>query len=460
MRRPKRFGVGTTALAGKHRAQAFLYASLAISLVGLLVSLLYWLVNVDTATGGRVLPLHRLLEGLLTRSQLELWKHLSLDASTVTSLIPLIFFFYTGRATLVFLSSPRLVEKYSSCSRDRFPFAPNYQTTWIQLGLIGTLWGFLLIGKHLKVGIDPAESVTVLVMAFGTALLSTFAGVVAAYIFAPPTCAAYHWLLREANIRSKQPAHLLDELKKGLQDLGDSAAGASRTLVSGAESQSALTESAARTSEALQKLQDRVSGLDFEAPLCRIIDTLVLRASEAQAARFQQIEAAVSSQHTLLATKIGEGMIGLGREIREGLREAHTAFAGQVTAEMARVHATQIEERKSERVALLDSLSGLESTLVKEQRRLAENLEVRFEQWAAAPPVQEVLASSRQTRDSLTAVERKLAELRSEIGRLARSSEAAVSRTSTTVGQAEEGRFPRLARGLAFFRNLTSRELK
>jgi hypothetical protein len=451
MRRSKRFRIGTTALVGNYRAQAFLYTSLAISLAGLLVSLIYWLVNVDTASGGKILPLHRLLEGLLTRSQLELWKHLSQDASTVTSLVPLIFFFYTGRAALAFLFAPGRLEKYAERSRERFPFAPNYQTTWIQLGLIGTLWGFLLIGKHLKLGIDPAESVTVLVMAFGTALLSTFAGVVAAYIFAPPTCAAYHWLLREAGIGSKQPAHLLDDLKKGLRELSESAAGASRTLASGAEGQAALTESAARTSEALQKLQVDVSTLDFASPLGRIIDALVERASEAQAARFQQIEVAVGGQMTLLTIKIGEGLIGLGREIHEG----QIAFAGQVMAEMARVHAEQREERKSEGAALLDSLAGLKSTLATEQRRLAGSLEGSFDRLVATSPVKEVLASSQQTQKTLVEIERRLAELRSEIGRLARSRDS--SGPGGKGGRIEAGRFPRLARGLAMLRNLAVR---
>ena len=456
MWRPKRLGIGPSALAGKYRAQAFLYTSLAISLVGFLVSLVYWLVNVDNASGERLLPLHSFLTSVLTQSQLAFWNELSQDASTVTSLVPLIFFFYTGRAALAFLISPGRLETYLERSRDRFPFALNYQTTWIQLGLIGTLWGFLLIGKYLKVGIDPAESVTVLVMAFGTALLSTFAGVVAAYIFAPPTCAAYHWLVREVGIRGRQPAHLLDELKKGLQELCDSTAEAARTLVSGAKNRPALTESAVRTTEALQKLHDQVSGLDFEARLGRVVDVLVQRASEAQAARFQQIEAATRGQLTLLATKIGEGLIGLGREIREG----HIAFAGQVAAEMTRVHAEQSKERKNDGTALLASLSGLESTLVAEQRRLAGSLEARFDRLAAASPVQQIIASSRQTQASLTAIERKLTELRAEVGRLVRASEASASGPGNSGKTAGDGRFRRLARGLGFLRNLKFRESK
>ena len=35
-----------------------------------------------------------------------------------------------------------------AASRESFPFPLRYQTTWVQLGLLGTLWSFLLIGNR------------------------------------------------------------------------------------------------------------------------------------------------------------------------------------------------------------------------------------------------------------------------------------------------------------------------
>ena len=79
-----------------------------------------------------------------------------------------------------------------------FPFPRDFALHYVQFGLIGTLWGFMLLGFSLQERAHNAasqQSIEMLVIAFGTALVSTFAGVVLAYMLAPMVQRLFSWLL-------------------------------------------------------------------------------------------------------------------------------------------------------------------------------------------------------------------------------------------------------------------------
>jgi hypothetical protein len=106
-----------------------------------------------------------------------------IDVSTVTAFLAWQFMFWVCRG-MWYVANGRITPAFSQT----FPFPRNFANTWVQLGLIGTIWGFLLLGfgLHSRTGLRESEAIiSLLVQAFGTALLSTFAGVVLAYVAAP-----------------------------------------------------------------------------------------------------------------------------------------------------------------------------------------------------------------------------------------------------------------------------------
>ncbi|MFH1625230.1 MAG: hypothetical protein ABID54_08780, partial [Pseudomonadota bacterium] len=118
---------------------------------------------------------------------------ISVDLSAVT---PLILVLFSGS---ILRSSWKLIKyrEFFTIARsdESFPLPRNHKMTWIQLGFIGTLWGFLIIGwrmEQAKSGMG-AEIVDILIKAFGTALLSTFTAVVMVYIVGPVFRWFYRW---------------------------------------------------------------------------------------------------------------------------------------------------------------------------------------------------------------------------------------------------------------------------
>jgi hypothetical protein len=327
-----------------------------------------------------------------------------------------------------------------SRSRDRFPFPTDYQTTWVQLGLIGTLWAFLLLGNQLNLKQDPAESVTILVTAFGTALLSTLAGVVAAYLLAPPICSVYGWLVRAADIGPVRSTGTLDELKERLDGLGSSATAVSRVLVSKDDQEPALRESAAQTSEALLALKKRVSDFDPEAQLDRIIEAVVRKVGEAQAERTQQIETSLHAGLVLVATKIGEGIVELGGE----LRDAHLTAAAQIQERLEGMRAQQAEGQEKVR----DSLATLTAALAEEQRRLeAFGIRVERQIQGLAAPLRDAAAASSSAQVAMARIRLRVIAMRRRMIAMRRD----LPRDRSGLGD-RKARFPRLARWLAALR--------
>ena len=121
----------------------------------------------------------------------------SVDYSSMTPFKLSLFFVILGiscaRSLSGGITSSEIHERFRA-----LPFFNTLETTFIQLGLAGTIWGFLLIGWRiggsLKGGRGTGDALEILLDAFGTALLSTFTGVVLAYIAAPLIRHLWRWL--------------------------------------------------------------------------------------------------------------------------------------------------------------------------------------------------------------------------------------------------------------------------
>jgi len=145
------------------------------------------------------------------------FKVISVDLSAVT---PFLFFWYFST---LFLNTVKtigndvmdndIIKKFTNFKVfeeedlyervDTLPLPESYETTWIQLGFVGTLWGFMIIGLRMKEvsATESAGILDILLKAFGTALLSTFTAVVMVYVIAPITKGLWQWML---DIESKE----------------------------------------------------------------------------------------------------------------------------------------------------------------------------------------------------------------------------------------------------------------
>jgi uncharacterized protein YoxC len=132
-----------------------------------------------------------------------LYPLLSRDLSTVTPALLMVFLFK------IFRGCRHVARKHlGRMLTAEFPFSPTFRLTWVQLGLIGTLWGFLLLGFGLEnhgalsdPDLSGQATLNLLIQAFGTALLSTFTAVLLAYLLAP----AVQWLFTRSFDRPVDP---------------------------------------------------------------------------------------------------------------------------------------------------------------------------------------------------------------------------------------------------------------
>jgi hypothetical protein len=177
----------------------------------------------------------------------------SVDLSAMTPFKLSLFFLYltvnsvrslTGR-----LSKPKMLSGARS-----LPFFRSLETTLVQLGLAGTIWGFLLIGWHLNgVSLSTASGTTdalsILLKAFGTALVSTFTGVVLAYICSPLVRSLWRWL------------HALDPAAGDAAGLKLELTNLSTALRENVQPTSALSVSMSAANKSAASLNTSVTGL-------------------------------------------------------------------------------------------------------------------------------------------------------------------------------------------------------
>lgn len=107
------------------------------------------------------------------------------DQSAIT---PLLLCYFTLQMLIGFWTCMHLEIRGHNAMISTFPFPVNFTTTYVQFGLMGTLWGFMLLGFGLRghdIGNASTQTIELLVDAFGTALLSTFTAIVLAFALAP-----------------------------------------------------------------------------------------------------------------------------------------------------------------------------------------------------------------------------------------------------------------------------------
>jgi len=249
--------------------KSVLYVFLLLSVLGCVVSAAYFIVNAKEIPG-KISKIREeqtkqdtqekkeetLSQVGITKKFILFLKKVSIDLSAVTPIILLWFFSCIGLGCWRLIKKEEFIEEVKS--DETFPFPKNYETTWIQLGFTGTLWGFLIIGLRMeraRYGLGE-EAIDILIKAFGTALLSTFTAVVMAYIIAPSFKGIFRWAI---GIKEPPPTGVPVEITNQLRKL-------SKEL-------NVTTGGVSNLKGEIESLKDKVSSLSPDA-IARLIENV------------------------------------------------------------------------------------------------------------------------------------------------------------------------------------------
>ncbi len=251
---------------------------------------------------------------------------ISIDLSAITPFI-LLWFFYSillnsSRSIRKNLRTEQLIEKI-----DILPMPRACGTSWIQLGFVGTLWGFLLIGWKLK-GLSIAEStqtLDILLKAFGTALLSTFTAVIIVYIFAPIIQGIWRWIhdisfeIEDADIERQ-----LECLSISMKDTSNTLGVLTKEMTILKNEISAVTPN--RVNDLLENIIKSVDNIKVDPQINLIPINNTIGEVNKSLVKFSEVSGNISKNIEIHIKKIGTRMENMSKNIETHIKETGTCM--------------------------------------------------------------------------------------------------------------------------------------
>jgi hypothetical protein len=109
----------------------------------------------------------------------------SIDKSTVTTALIFSFLFFIARGNYRIYQEGKKQIPSPALFSEHFPFPMKYKTYFVQLGLWGTVFAFI-VAFSTQSGMSGSSNIVLLFEALGTALWSTFSAITLAFILCPP----------------------------------------------------------------------------------------------------------------------------------------------------------------------------------------------------------------------------------------------------------------------------------
>lgn len=338
-----------------------------------------------------------------------IWRWLSwstVDSSCVTTFIPFLGFLMAWLA-VVRLCGNRKVEV-----GENYPFFPSYDGVNVSLGLVGTLWGIIIIGFY-KIDTVGMEH---LMMCLHTALFSTLTAVVWVYLVERPIVKpVMRWMLERVREVPAEAArggsaeaveHLRGRilaLSQSVAEQGEAFDAFEKRLGEVGETMMGMVRAHEEAAEAIGRREEAAEAALREREAAAM-ESVKVREEAMLALQKQFGERAVAE-----IERLGEAQKAMVKGVAEQLvrvEEAHVVFAGEVKKQMEGAMASQMALRE---------LIGRAQATADSQRALLERLEGQCEAMAKE---QEELRKQLRGRD------RDVAELEAERGRLVMEGEA------------------------------------
>lgn len=389
----------------------------------------------------------------------------SKDLSAVTPFVLTLFFAFILIRVADFLFRGGLTPEKLQDGAETLPFSRNFETFWVQLGLIGTLAGLMIVGLGIK-DLGDSKLLETLLASFLTALLSTFTAVVLAYVGAPLIIGTWKWIFQiredpeDLSVTVNDLNRVLRETAQCVGDLQSALSLINRELKDFRDT--GLTQSLGRIEKSLES---------FVAHGCKSKDVTDLGAGLAQARKEvsedgKRVERAINSAQEALKgeltgikvtldTALTKGLAGLAGDLRTQDAEQRKLLSGIVyQIGEARKEAEERGARISQALRvvsylrehsarLLKALARMLGRSVKTERGIAAAVQVLDERVAS-------MASESAIRDRET--QERLAELDQRLGTLA---DAWSIRKQRASGEAEVPSGPDDSERRSWWRRIT-----
>lgn len=340
---------------------------------------------------------------------------LAVDHSCVSTFIPTLGFALAARGAWRVLRRRPADPAF-------FPFFRSFDQLVVALGLIGTLWGIILIGWY------DLESVSMrdLMLCLHTALFSTLVAVVWVYLVDHPVVRPLlRGLLRDAGLdgAARERAaldELLASLREGARGLRDAWDGERDSLAALSAAVGGVRDEAARFAESGARASDSL-GRDLPAAV-RALEDRLAAAGDALDARQRAYEEAAEARarkaDEALAARLAEHAKALDERARatdEALAarlDAHQRALDERLADVRAAHAEflALSREVAAHLADLRAAHAEEAAAARRAEAEAETLRGRLADETAAG--NEIRAAAAQLRGDLAAERDRLAEQR------------------------------------------------
>lgn len=285
----------------------------------------------------------------------------AVDYSCASTFIPFLGFLLFAVAMLdVLRGKPRRAES--------FPFFRSYDRVNVSLGLIGTLWGIIMIGYY------DMETVTMasLMLCLHTALFSTLVAVVWVFLFVHPLLLPLaRSVLEESGLGINEEDRGLDE---AIADLRDAADGVGSIL--GAEEKAVV--------ELSRSLAGAGGSIDeFSKALKDHVEAMERDRQEIDASFAKRLEALAAAQEDAMA-KYAEATSAACKGISETAQAATASVAEAAKAAMEAMAKARAESEAQLASAIEKKLEAMDAADMERRRKFAEALTARLAQIDAA----------------------------------------------------------------------------
>lgn len=330
----------------------------------------------------------------------------AVDYSCVSTFIPFLGFAFLAISLLRSMRGAK-------ADPATFPFFASYDRLNVALGLVGTLWGIIMIGYY------DMETVTMssLMSCLHTALFSTLVAVVWVYVVVHPVLVP---LARSALAADDFVADGDDRaLAEILDDLRAAATGVGSVLEREEEAVRGFSASLASSGEAIEALASSV----------RAAADSVRERDERIAAIYDERARALAASHEAAAEKMSRTVEALSASLRDSAKASADEAAAAVKSAIAAIE----EGRRASDAAIAEAfdrrLAEMDAADMERRRKFAEALSVRLSEIEEAQKAREaqfdeilsgrIAKLSRESRDNAAradAAESALTRIKAAIG--------------------------------------------
>lgn len=296
----------------------------------------------------------------------------AVDYSCVSTFIPFFGFLLVAVGYLRIMLGRR-------CDAERFPFFRSYDQLNVALGLVGTLWGIIMIGYYDMETVTMANLMTCL----HTALFSTLVAVVWVFLVEHPVILPLaRGVLAQAGLVNDDDDKALDAV---LDDLRAAAAGVGSVLQDEREAAMRFAESLDGAARGVAGFTAAAEGHAREVAECgRAVEALCRGQAEAMRAATDKALESIRQAAEAAFGKIAAASEEAGAKAADAAKAAAQSAAESARAAVAAMEEARKEAEASAARAFEERLKAMDAADLERRKKFAEALSLRLDAFEKA----------------------------------------------------------------------------